>query len=701
MTDVTHEELAASSGSSLVGFIRGDTGAVATDLQAYLRSLAPFRPEDFGAVGNGHLPLAQRTDDYDAFKAMVAAVNAAEGGCVLLGRNKTYWIGRYYGQSGVTDIPFSDCDGLLIEGNGATISVKGDFTRTSSSVHSLAGLRFEDCRNVVVRNVELNGNVGDYPGWPTQDVAISSGSAVATVASTTGILVGQYLRASASSGIQDATTVASVDSATQLTLSKTATQTTTVEDVVFAFGDVGASTGLDIRSVNNGLFENLYSHHFQTDGLIIRETAQPDPEDRRLTCRNLSFRNCQFKFNARQGTTITQTRGCTFDNCDFSYSGWIDEAATRGPYGGHSPEAGIDVEPDISELSGGGGQLMDQRCGEITFNNCRAIGSRGAAFLASKYANGHHYLEQVYLNNCHFETGDGVTGGNDGFIFDVPDGVVDGCFINTRDKTCFVGYYSSSTASWKFINNTVRGRSQAASVYNVHAKPSAKGLKVIAFNNFVGEQAGAKASNTGAWLFYFQDANTYLVGNRFTLPKEAYVDSSTAGGTDILQAVYVNSGRAEGNRYETDLLASSGDSGTAHYGVMYGSAVVARNEHFAGVARGWADTVRPGRQSTSLAWSHDTNIPYASNVRMARVVGHNPASLALGAASSITATTVLGVSLGERVNVEFSLDGAGVAFAGCASATDTVKWWAVNQAGASPTDLGQGDVYLTVTKRSG
>ena len=62
--------VAASSGSSLVGFIQSGTGAVATTVQAKLRQTVSVK--DFGAVGNG------TTNDSAAFLAALTASNYVE-----------------------------------------------------------------------------------------------------------------------------------------------------------------------------------------------------------------------------------------------------------------------------------------------------------------------------------------------------------------------------------------------------------------------------------------------------------------------------------------------------------------------------------------------------------------------------------------------------------------------------------------------
>lgn len=70
-----YANLAASSGSSLIGYTQGGTGAVATTVQAKLRQTVSVM--DFGAVGDG------TTNDTAAIQAAVNSVQSAGGGTVL------------------------------------------------------------------------------------------------------------------------------------------------------------------------------------------------------------------------------------------------------------------------------------------------------------------------------------------------------------------------------------------------------------------------------------------------------------------------------------------------------------------------------------------------------------------------------------------------------------------------------------------
>lgn len=76
-------KLAASSGSSRVGFIQAGTGAVATTTEAKLRSFISL--SDFGAVQNG------TTDDVTAVNNAIAAANAANVSLVLAQKNALFF----------------------------------------------------------------------------------------------------------------------------------------------------------------------------------------------------------------------------------------------------------------------------------------------------------------------------------------------------------------------------------------------------------------------------------------------------------------------------------------------------------------------------------------------------------------------------------------------------------------------------------
>lgn len=99
--------LAASSGSSLVGYLPAGTGAVSTTVQAKLREFVS--PEGYGAVGDSV------ANDRAAFAAAFAASDS-----VRLVAGKTYWLGNVTSNSAVFSFTGSN---KIIDFNGAKVTI--------------------------------------------------------------------------------------------------------------------------------------------------------------------------------------------------------------------------------------------------------------------------------------------------------------------------------------------------------------------------------------------------------------------------------------------------------------------------------------------------------------------------------------------------------------------------------------------------
>lgn len=394
-----------------------------------------FVPEAFGAVGDGN------TDDYDAFMRLIRAVNAAGGGSVTFARGRSYYLNRYItAQNGITRPTFERCSQLTIDGNGATIAVKGDFYRDQPSTRSLAGLVFEDCQNVTVRNLELNGNVN---------------------------------RTTRASSLPEA-----------------------------------PSHGLIFGGCSDVSIDQITARQFAGDGLYIRESLQERPGGIHAASRRFTVRNSRFLFNARQGVSVIQLRGGIFDNCDFSYTGYIDAAQTLGPYGFHAPGAGVDVEPNQTPLTA---KPVDVLTGDILFRNCRMVGNYGAAFLAGKFARGQRFLEQVNVDSCLLQC-DQRLGGRYGFIFDVAGGQVTNCTLRMENRTAYIGWYRQSDANPRFAGNTVSAKDPRPG-HPVLEVRATRGAPVIEDNRFVAESPTLGATAL-SWLVAIGNPNAILRRNQ-------------------------------------------------------------------------------------------------------------------------------------------------------------------------------------------
>ena len=101
--------LAASGGSSLVGFLQAGTGAVPTTVQAKLRESVSVK--DFGAVGDG------TTDDASAVQLAINRVATLGRGLVVFPPGSTYYLNSQ----------INLCDNLVLWGYGAKIKIGSGF----------------------------------------------------------------------------------------------------------------------------------------------------------------------------------------------------------------------------------------------------------------------------------------------------------------------------------------------------------------------------------------------------------------------------------------------------------------------------------------------------------------------------------------------------------------------------------------------
>lgn len=249
-----------------------------------------FRPEDYGALGDG------RTNDTIAFAAMSRAVERAGGGTIQLSA-RTYVIGMQRHDAAGHDtwepLPVIAlahlARGVTIAGNGAVLRAAvasrfGSFDHSSGKpirpkmphydVDTIATpykymiLVQNSGGPVVIRDLELDGNIaameiGGEWGDTGRQIAMS----------------GIYLR----------------DNAADERLS------------------------------------NIYSHHHGQDGIIL-----DGPDRTNVALRTLDRVRCEY--NGRQGCSVVGGRGYHFTNCDFSRSG---RAAVFS-----APGAGVDIEAE-------------------------------------------------------------------------------------------------------------------------------------------------------------------------------------------------------------------------------------------------------------------------------------------------------------------------------------------------------------------
>jgi hypothetical protein len=682
----------------------------------------PMTPEMFGAVGNGVV------DDYAALRALAGFVNAIGGGIVEWGKGKSYYIARFLGDgvspaltTSTAYIEFKGCVGLTLNGNGCKISVNGAMTRTSGATASCGALRFTDCKHLTVRDfAELNGNKQQATGAKTTtESGVPYGLGLFSCShvliervyahhwQTDGFVV------DASSTLTDPTTV--VLSVTLANASTTATVSSTasikVGDRISGLTGVSAALTGDtyVGAILNGTDFTIYRN-----GAPFASTASGTAagasfiRGRKQASRHITMRECRSAFNARQGMTLAAIRGGLFEDCSFNYTGFTavnaDGAApslTFDVYGGHSPQAGMDFEPDITEIAGQNSTMLDVRPGEVTFRRCRFVGNAGDAMLANKFAVNHSYIVEAHWDACHFEVpaagGDYVASSLDGTIWDVDKGSITNSTFIMRDKYLLLGV-SNSTSSFKFINNFVSGYNSAVSAYMVQTRIGlGQADRLVEGNTFIGLYTAPKAGNdTVFWSL--TDPAMRLLNNRFWSPAAAYaLNAATTGDPGMMRVGLVQTAEATGNRWETDLPVS----GTQHYVVTYGTTGNYTNERFKGASPGASDTIKPGKvvgsTNTDFAYAHDTTQAFSSKVRLGSKT-QDWASLATATQQSTT-VTVTDAVVGDRADAWMDVALSGTRLWAEVTAANTVTVYQRNDTGGA-VDVVSGNLFASVTRRA-
>ena len=258
--------------------------------------------KDFGAKGDGV------TDDYDAMQAAAVAICNAPGATLVYPAG-VYRINRYRITAGpqknkVLDIRYVGCSGNTITGSGASIEVKGDFRRAA----------------------DLND--GGY--WRSYSNSLIP---FAFINSSGFHLTGFEINGNVNKMSRDARVVE------------------------------GTGTGITTTNCKDYVLENLFVHHFATDGIHLG--ANSELADQRATVSNVTSTH-----NARQGLSIAQARQVTVVNSVFADTG------RTGGYGSHAPAAGVDVEPGRRPPE------EDVATGLIVFDHCRFEENIGSQFVS-------------------------------------------------------------------------------------------------------------------------------------------------------------------------------------------------------------------------------------------------------------------------------------------------------------------------------
>lgn len=342
---------AASSGSSLVGYTQGGTGAVATTVQAKLREFVSLK--DFGAVGNG------TTDDTAAVVLAINFINS--NACVLMGDNLNYVV-----QYGV--LP------SVTKANSVLANI--NFTGKAGTTGTFLTIAGNYC---TLRDVTVNGNMANMTS-NTQGGDLLHLTGNNTTLDNVNLLAGT----SVGLGIYDSVYV----NASNCNFSNNAS---------LGIQTYGASY---LNFVNCQANANGYGYK-NTRPYPINQTSANSigfGVGIRCTSHHVTFTNCQFNDNGRDGITVGQgsyeakfTACQALRNGDGGFTANKDNTGTGRPGEGLSP---YDLWYDNCESANNYTSGISLYCsvygvqviGGSYYNNHRVAGDQTTE--ASSYFNG-------------------------------------------------------------------------------------------------------------------------------------------------------------------------------------------------------------------------------------------------------------------------------------------------------------------------
>lgn len=277
--------------------------------------ITEIRARDFGVrPGIGDVSSALRRLSWYAAGLSPGVRVIFERGEHIIAQNNTTHIYTVDPNTGLwgyysTPLCFRFCVDLTLDFEGATFEHPGGYTTRAPSgaanyrnwLYPYPGMKFEDCRNVTVRNGTFIGGADNI---------------IRGLDTTTGQLHAEL-----------------------------------------------ESSGVYVLGGFNFKFINVHCHAFINDGFTfdgVERGSWHELSERIYMSRCSAFRN------ARNGLTLAECRRTLVEDSEFSDTG-------RTIYGGHSPVAGLDVEPDRTPIDGGfypiryrSGKHVLRRC---TFRN--------------------------------------------------------------------------------------------------------------------------------------------------------------------------------------------------------------------------------------------------------------------------------------------------------------------------------------------
>ncbi len=265
--------------------------------------------KDYGAVGDG------KTDDYPALLKVVNYINSKGKGEVYFPAGNYYIAEFHNGNNNIQDLQFKNCDGLDIHGSNATISVNGSFNRSftvqkgkfkHSNITAVIPLKINNCKNVTIENLELNGNVDKM----TRDEGVveDGGHLLVIIESQNVNLVNLFVHHAQTDGIFIVGSTTKNIIAEKVTSSNNARQGMSIIELTDA-------TFTNCKFINTGNTGGNYGRHAPSAGVDI------EPDHKTQLIKNIHFLSCLFENNLGSQFVCsfpTTTQDIFFNNCTFN-----------------------------------------------------------------------------------------------------------------------------------------------------------------------------------------------------------------------------------------------------------------------------------------------------------------------------------------------------------------------------------------------
>jgi hypothetical protein len=322
-------------------------------------------------------------------------------------------------------------------------------------------------------------------------------------------------------------------------------------------------------------------HHMAADGIYLGASGT-------TTCHQVTLENVYSWANARNNITIAAARGVTCINCRIDGAGNTNAAGTSsGSYSGHSPQAGVDVEPNYIYPT------VDVNCGEIVFIGCSFRNSRGQQFVSATAASNVSRVDSITLRDCYLLNGTSTS--SQAAILTAKIFIAEGCIFDTTGSAGGVYPHWGSGADPRNTRTILRGctfyAGDGSSGLTAALDTAGRGYWVdLDGCSFIGQQTVAITQE-----FPYIQSRYVRISNCYTWAPAAAHDGAGSTIFSLIQKCL-----AEGNAYNTD-LATAG----LYFQPSYSNNIRVSNERFVAGNAGTSDYFRPNG-----TW--DTTYPYGA-----------------------------------------------------------------------------------------